>query len=284
MSRDGFASVPDWYYREAVPALGLTPRETGIYVVLRGRANVEGVCWPSLDTIAYESGQSVRAVRTGIRALVAARLVQTLGRPNRNAEQRYRVGMKPPLPPLPSLVTEATKRLDRATRAAESAARNGDDPSGNIGTPERQDLHPRAAESAGEVDPEKYTNEEHPLRNSDLPVTAGAKPLSAGQTLLVTDAIAATVDDYWLEAVTADSTVTVAALTALELDLLTSLDVKARRARIADWCGLAASDGRAMENQDDRLLALLYSHGLELPDDDPEPAFDPEAWLRPLPA
>ena len=41
----------------------LSHREKAVYIYLRDRANVSGVCWPGIKTIARELGLSPRTVQ-----------------------------------------------------------------------------------------------------------------------------------------------------------------------------------------------------------------------------
>lgn len=108
-TRDGFARVPDWLYREAVPALALTPREVAVYVVLVGRADADGVCWPSQDLIAHEAGMhSRRSVREALEALADARLITVTKGVGRQGT-RYRVMPRPALPDVPPFVVESRR-------------------------------------------------------------------------------------------------------------------------------------------------------------------------------
>ncbi|WP_194385231.1 helix-turn-helix domain-containing protein [Microbacterium luteum] len=108
-AREGFARIPDWLYREAVPALGLTPREVAVYVVLVGRSDADGVCWPSQDLIAHEAGMSSRrAVRDALNALAEARLVAVTKGVGRQGT-RYRLMPKPTLPDLEPFVVESRR-------------------------------------------------------------------------------------------------------------------------------------------------------------------------------
>jgi hypothetical protein len=102
--RDGFARIPDWLYREAVPALALTPREVAVYVVLVGRSDADGMCWPSQDLIAHEAGmRSRRSVREALDALTRAGLITASKGVGRQGT-RYRVMPKPSLPDVAPLV------------------------------------------------------------------------------------------------------------------------------------------------------------------------------------
>lgn len=67
----------DLIYRSELPH-----RAVAVYLYLRGRANKEGQCWPSLRTIARELKLSVRTVQRGIADLKQAGYLET--------EQRYR--------------------------------------------------------------------------------------------------------------------------------------------------------------------------------------------------
>ena len=67
----------DLIYRSELPH-----RAVAVYLYLRGRANKEGQCWPSLHTVARDLKLSVRTVQRGIADLKQAGYLGT--------EQRYR--------------------------------------------------------------------------------------------------------------------------------------------------------------------------------------------------
>lgn len=52
---EGFAKMPHWFRREAVPALRLTPIEQAVYATLADHADADGVTWPSVPLIAFEA-------------------------------------------------------------------------------------------------------------------------------------------------------------------------------------------------------------------------------------
>ena len=68
----GFARVPN----DVIRATGLSGYAKLIYVLLLGHADAEGRCWPSIDTLAHESGFSRRMVQYLLNALEAAGLVR----------------------------------------------------------------------------------------------------------------------------------------------------------------------------------------------------------------
>ena len=49
----------------------LSHREKAVYIYLRDRANVSGVCWPGIKTIARELGLSPRTVQRALADLLA---------------------------------------------------------------------------------------------------------------------------------------------------------------------------------------------------------------------
>lgn len=53
----------------------LSHREKAVYIYLRDRANVSGVCWPGIKTIAGELGLSTRTVQRALDDLEAAGLI-----------------------------------------------------------------------------------------------------------------------------------------------------------------------------------------------------------------
>ncbi|WP_374760966.1 helix-turn-helix domain-containing protein [Agromyces indicus] len=133
-ARNGFARIPDWLYREAVPALALTPREVAVFVVLVGRADTDGVCWPSQDLIAHEAGmRSRRSVRDALDVLARVGLITVTKGVGRQGT-RYRVMPKPSLPDVPPFVIEPRRNGSHSTpfQAVESSEEWGpEDPSGS---------------------------------------------------------------------------------------------------------------------------------------------------------
>ena len=69
-------------YFQTIYAAELPHRAVAVYLYLRGRANKEGQCWPSLHTVARDLKLSVRTVQRGIADLKQAGYLGT--------EQRYR--------------------------------------------------------------------------------------------------------------------------------------------------------------------------------------------------
>ena len=53
----------------------LSHREKAVYIYLRDRANVSGVCWPGIKTIAGELGLSTRTVQRALDDPEAAGLI-----------------------------------------------------------------------------------------------------------------------------------------------------------------------------------------------------------------
>lgn len=71
----GYTKVDNSFRREVVPRLKLRPSDVAVYEALVGRANAQGVCWPSRELIARESGVSSRTVYTVCRRLEEAGLI-----------------------------------------------------------------------------------------------------------------------------------------------------------------------------------------------------------------
>lgn len=231
MSADGgYARAYHWFRREAVPALGLTPPQIAVYDVLVDRADERGLCWPSQDRIAIESGQGVRAVRAALRVLASAGLVEV--RPGTRQGNRYRVGMRPHLPPI----------------AASGAA---------ITTAEPVDNSDIAASRAGalrhQVPTKKEPGKDNHLCNSAE--RAATRPMTAPQRNNVADAFDAIADRC--------DSIDVLVFLPAELACLDTLPADTRRKRIAAWTGLrsrAEQPGDGLE-YDERLHDLLAAHG-----------------------
>lgn len=62
--------------------MDLSHRAYVVYLYLYDRANKEGICWPSINTIAADTKMSATTVRRAIKDLKKAGLIET--------EQRYR--------------------------------------------------------------------------------------------------------------------------------------------------------------------------------------------------
>ena len=54
----------------------LSHREKAVYIYLRDRANVSGVCWPGIKTIARELGLSPRTVQRALADLEHRQLIE----------------------------------------------------------------------------------------------------------------------------------------------------------------------------------------------------------------
>lgn len=63
-------------------SMDLPHRALSVYIYLSDRANKDGICWPSIPTIAKDLKLSESTTRRAIRDLQKARVIQT--------EQRYR--------------------------------------------------------------------------------------------------------------------------------------------------------------------------------------------------
>lgn len=116
----GYSKMPNWFYDEAVPALGLKAAQVAAYGVIVRHADSDGVCWPSLDLIAHEGGMSRGTAGAVVKTLAAHGLIKMepgkrsiTGRP----PNRYQVCKKPVLPEVPerkrrSVPGHATESLD----------------------------------------------------------------------------------------------------------------------------------------------------------------------------
>lgn len=68
---EGFAAVPRWIMR----TMDLTAHELAVLLVLAGRVNASGLCWPSHETIADEAGCGEKTVRRALGSLRDKNLV-----------------------------------------------------------------------------------------------------------------------------------------------------------------------------------------------------------------
>ena len=71
----------------------LSHREKAVYIYLRDRANVSGVCWPGIKTIARELGLSPRTVQRALADLEHRQLIEKRQRHRANGSRtsnRYR--------------------------------------------------------------------------------------------------------------------------------------------------------------------------------------------------
>lgn len=73
---EGFAMIPNWIARTGF----LNPAEYMLYGYLLGRANDEGQCWPSLNTIASETGISKRTVQRTLDRLAERKAIRRTAR------------------------------------------------------------------------------------------------------------------------------------------------------------------------------------------------------------
>lgn len=251
MSRDdGYARAFHWFRREAVPALGLTPPQIAVYDVLVDRADEEGICWPSQDLIAAESGQGVRAVRAALKVLASVGLVEV--QPGTRQGNRYRVGMRPrlPIPASRAAIAESAAANPRAI------ASSGADHSGIS-------CRSIAAPGADEGEPGKDNQEGQPRNSAER---AAVRPMTDAQRRNITDALE-TIGEQ------CDSIDVLVHLPA-ELTYMETLHADTRRKRISAWAGLrsrAEQPGGDDLVEDDRLHALLAAHGYVWRADDTGP-------------
>lgn len=117
---EAFSKVPNWFYDEAVPALGLKAAHVAAYGVIVRHADKDGICWPSLDLIGHEGGMSRPTAGAAVRTLAAHGLIKvmpgkrsSIGRPS----NQYQVREKPALPVVPvrkrrSIASAAAGTLD----------------------------------------------------------------------------------------------------------------------------------------------------------------------------
>jgi len=62
----------------------LSHREKAVYIYLRDRANISGVCWPGIKTIARELGLSPRTVQRALADLERRQLIEKQNRHRSN--------------------------------------------------------------------------------------------------------------------------------------------------------------------------------------------------------
>ena len=91
---DGFVKLPHSFTRETVPELQLDAYDIAVIVALAARSNKAGVCWPSMKTIALESGSSRARVAKSIARLVECGLLE-IKSAGRGSSHRYRVLLNP---------------------------------------------------------------------------------------------------------------------------------------------------------------------------------------------
>lgn len=167
--RDGFARIPDWLYRHARPALGLTTADIAVYVVLEGHSNAKGLTSPSYPLIAWEAGISEAWVAKVVRRLIDHGLIErkSEGRQHRSAVyQMLKDPVLPPMPERPLSKTEARRRSQTPTEA-ESGDAQGQTQlhPGEVQTPTGGSSRPQL--STSEVDPEVETGIGAPPRADD---------------------------------------------------------------------------------------------------------------------
>jgi hypothetical protein len=99
--RDGFARIPDWLTRHAVPALRLTAAEGMVYVAVRSRAGADGLAWPSYPLLAFETNTSENTAARAVKRLVQVGLLDVVEAGRQHRPTVYRVVESPRLPPKP---------------------------------------------------------------------------------------------------------------------------------------------------------------------------------------
>ena len=166
--RDGFARIPDWLYRHARPALGLTTADIAVYVVLEGHSNAKGLTSPSYPLIAWEAGISEAWAAKVVRRLIDHGLIErkSEGRQHRSAVyQMLKDPVLPPMPERPPSRAEARRRSQTPTQVE-----SGEDQ-------RRTQLHPGGAQTPTGEDPRLQLS----TREVDLGVETGigAPPLRA---------------------------------------------------------------------------------------------------------
>lgn len=171
MSRVGFAQVPDWFLREAVPSLGVSAFEVAAYVAIVGRADANGSCFPSYDLIAHEAGMSRNTAAKAVKGLASHGLIAIVAEGN-GTTHRYRVMPKPPLPPVPEVRRKENGRPKR--RGNRHARRSptqdvGTSPTHHVGTSPTQEVG-RSTES-----PTQEVGRTHPADGSAPTHDVGTK-------------------------------------------------------------------------------------------------------------
>ena len=68
----------------------LSHREKAVYIYLRDRANISGVCWPGIKTIARELGLSPRTVQRALADLERRQLIEKQNRHRSNGSLTMR--------------------------------------------------------------------------------------------------------------------------------------------------------------------------------------------------
>ncbi|GLJ79170.1 helix-turn-helix domain-containing protein [Microbacterium imperiale] len=159
-TRDGFARIPDWLTRHAVPALGLTAAEGFVYVAVRSRADADGLAWPSYPTIAHETGTSESTAARAVKRLVQVGLLEVAEPGRQHQATVYRVVERPSLPPKPDRpLSKSERRRAQAPHRGEPEAESpeGQAPHGDAQAPHGGVL--RLLTVGSEVDTVKNTQE-----------------------------------------------------------------------------------------------------------------------------
>jgi len=158
--RDGFARIPDWLYRHARPALGLTTADIAVYVVLEGHSNAKGLTSPSYPLIAWEAGISEAWVAKVVRRLMEHGLIKRISEGRQHRSAVYQMLKDPVLPPMPErpLSRAESRRRSQTPTQVESDEIQGRTHlhSGEAQTPTGEAL--RLQLSTSEVDPEVETS------------------------------------------------------------------------------------------------------------------------------
>ena len=82
-SGEGFVMIPNWIARTGF----LNPAEYMLYGYLLGRANDAGKCWPSLSTIASETGISKRTVQRTLDRLEERKAIKRTPRRSKSGDR-----------------------------------------------------------------------------------------------------------------------------------------------------------------------------------------------------
>jgi len=142
--RDGFAQIPDWLYRHARPALGLTTADLAVYLILEGHSNAKAISSPSYPLIAWEAGISETWAAKTVRRLAGFGLIEIVKPGRQHHSAVYRMISDPVLPPMPERPlsrAEARRRSQTPTEAE----------SGEVQGPTQ--LHPGEAQTPTGGDP-----------------------------------------------------------------------------------------------------------------------------------
>jgi hypothetical protein len=151
----GYETTPNWFRREAVPQLKLTPGMIAVYQAIAGRANRQGECYPSHKRIALESGVHPSSVGRIVTQLIARNLIAVVS-VKKGRTHRYRICERPP-----ELLTEVSASGGTKGESASGATKDLQSASGGTKGAPVMGVPPEAVGgTASGVDTERLMRDE----------------------------------------------------------------------------------------------------------------------------